>query len=399
MTALAVSHLSKKYARNLRLALRYGLRDIARELWPATDGGLRPGEFWSLDDVSFELERGESLAVIGPNGAGKSTLLKVLYGLVKPDRGEVRLHGRAEALIELGSGLHPLLSGRENIHLNAAVYGLSRKETAQLYDRIVAFTELEAFIDAPVQSYSAGMRARLAYAVAAHTEPDVLLVDEVLAVGDFAFQRKCATHMHDYLARGGSMLLVSHNVHQIQSLCTRAILLDHGRVVFSGSTVDALNVMFDRKSPVERASRAPRGPGAVTIEDMTGEPLRGNAVRTGDPVRITLAYVADAPREVTWGFTIWSGDQWVCVAGDHDPTPRTLEAGRGELTCVLPRLPLVGGRYWLRGAVMDVQTQQPLALFGWQDAPAPLDVQSIPSSATNLQKMIHQLVTVDVEWT
>ena len=250
---ISVSHLSKKYCHELRRGLWYGVRDIAREIIPRRgEAGLRPGEFWALDDVSFEVRRGESLAITGANGAGKSTLLKILYGILKPDRGEVRVSGRVEALIELGAGFNPVLTGRENVRVGAALHGLNARETAALMERVLDFSELGAFVDDPVQSYSSGMKARLAYALAANLDPDVLLVDEVLAVGDFAFQRKCVRHMQSYLAGGGALLFVSHNMYQMQAICERGFLLDHGRLTFEGSAVEMLNRLHElRDDPAQ----------------------------------------------------------------------------------------------------------------------------------------------------
>ncbi|HEX2094150.1 MAG TPA: ABC transporter ATP-binding protein [Longimicrobiaceae bacterium] len=400
MSVLSVSHLSKKFARQLRRALWYGVCDTARELLLRPGGqDLRVGEFWALDDVSLELAPGEALAVVGGNGAGKSTLLKVLFGLLKPDRGEVRLRGRVAALIELGTGFHPLLTGRENVRLGAALHGFTQREGAELHDRVVDFADLGEFIDAPVQSYSAGMRARLGFALAAQLDPDVLLVDEVLAVGDLAFQRKCALHMRSYLDRGGSLLLVSHNTHQIQSLCERGILLDRGQAVFRGTAVDTLNRMFELRlaegSALPDAS-PPDGP--LVVEELVAEPLRGDAIRTGEPVRITLRYRSGSATEVLWGFSIWTSDQWVCVAGEHDPAPHTLARGTGELRCTIPRLPLVGGRYSLRAAVLDYGTRQPIALVGWGGDGSVLDVRARTGIVSNAQMANHQLVTIDVEW-
>ena len=230
---ISATRLSKRYCRDLRRSLWYGLGDIAREITrrSAHDRSveLREAEFWALKDVSFELGRGESLAVIGANGAGKSTLLKVLYGLVKPDAGRVRIAGRVGALIELGTGFNPVLSGRENVYVNAAILGFSRAKVERLMDEITDFAGIGEFIDTPVQYYSSGMQARLTYAVAAHMTPDVLLVDEVLAVGDIAFQHKCFTHMQRYLDAGGSLLFVSHNPYQIQAICRRGIVLEKGQ--------------------------------------------------------------------------------------------------------------------------------------------------------------------------
>jgi lipopolysaccharide transport system ATP-binding protein len=187
-----VEGVSKKFCRDLKRSLWYGVKDISSELFGAKKNGqLRPKEFWAVDDVSFELRRGECLGLIGHNGAGKSTLLKMLNGLIKPDKGTITMHGRIGALIELGSGFNPILTGRENIYNNGSVLGFSRKEIDAKFDSIVEFAELSEFIDTPVQNYSSGMKVRLGFAVAAQMEPDVLLIDEVLAVGDIGFSFKC----------------------------------------------------------------------------------------------------------------------------------------------------------------------------------------------------------------
>jgi homopolymeric O-antigen transport system ATP-binding protein len=401
---LSVEHVSKKYSRSLRRSLWYGIKDIACEVVPlgSSHAALRDGEFWALDDVSFEVQPGASLAIVGQNGAGKSTLLRVLYGLLKPDRGRVRLRGRAEALIELGTGFNPLLTGRENIRIGAALHGLDRRATAGLLEAVIDFAELGEFIDAPVQSYSSGMKARLAYAVAAQLEPDVLLVDEVLAVGDLAFQRKCAVHMRTYLDRGGALLLVSHNTYQVQSVCERGILLERGRLTFSGTAVETLSRMFERRLDAGGASSASRAAapaiGPMMIEDVRAEPVDGDAIRTGEAVRITLRYRADSRAHIVWGFSVWSADQWVCVAGEYDMAGRAVESGEGELSCVVPRLPLVGGRYSLRAGIVDFETRHVLALYGWHDAAAVLDVRSSAAPLANAQITLNQLVTIDVEW-
>jgi lipopolysaccharide transport system ATP-binding protein len=400
MTVLSVSHLSKKFAQQLRRSLWYGMRDIARELWPgASDGGLRRGEFWALDDVSFELARGESLAIVGDNGAGKSTLLKVLFGLLKPDRGEVRLRGRAEALIELGTGFSPLLTGRENVRVGAALQGLDWRSTEDLLAAVIDFAELGDFIDAPLQAYSSGMKARLSYALAAQLRPDLLIVDEVLAVGDFAFQRKCANHMRSYLAGGGSLLLVSHNIYQVQAVCERGLLLDEGRVQFQGSAIETLNVMFERRAAKDAASRptaesTATGSGPMAITEVRTEAAGGGPVQSDEAMRLTVRYRAQERAEVYWGFSIWTADHWICVAGEHDVNRRTIDPGEGELTCVIPRLPLVGGRYSLRAAIVEFDSHLIIA----HETGAVLEVRADPAPLSNAQMGVNQLVTIDVEW-
>jgi ABC-type polysaccharide/polyol phosphate transport system ATPase subunit len=301
-----VSGLSKKFAKQLRHSLAYGLRDIAHELVPSRRvGTLRAGEFWAVDDVSFDVRPGESLAIVGNNGAGKSTLLKMLFGLIKPDRGEIRISGRTEAIIELGTGFSGLLSGRENIEAGAALHGLSRRRTQNLIDQVIDFAGIEEFIDAPVQSYSSGMKARLSYALSAQLNPDLLLVDEVLAVGDLAFQRKCVSHMRSYLEQGGALLLVSHNTYQIQAVCRRGMMLDQGRTVFAGSAVDTLDHMFEHGAA--RAPLAPRiadGDDPVVIEAVSAEAPSGAALHGGSTFgRRTSGFASPAAMRST-------GDDW-----------------------------------------------------------------------------------------
>ena len=402
MSVLTVTGLSKKYCRSLRRALWYGMQDIGREVLPfAAPRELRPDEFWAVDDVSFELRKGEALAIMGRNGAGKSTLLKMLAGLLKPDRGEARLRGRAQALIELGIGFDPLLTGRENVRVGAALEGLDRRAAAELQAKVAEFAELGDSFDVPMQSYSSGMRARLAYALAASLEPDVFMIDEVLAVGDAAFQRKCVTHMFGYLSSGGALLFVSHSAYQIQSLCERGIVLRDGRVAFRGSATDALNEMLSAPPPGEQMATAPhRSPaiGPIVIDEIGMKAVHGEAIRTGEPARITMRYRAEERVEVFWGFGFWTADQWVHIASEYDLRTRTLEVGIGELSCVVPRVPLLGSRYTLRAAIVDARTRTALAHYGFTDAPAWLDVRSSASALSNAQLAMNALVTLDVEW-
>jgi lipopolysaccharide transport system ATP-binding protein len=400
-TILRVSELSKKFTPQLRHSLAYGLRDIARELLPGSTPSphLRPGEFWAVDDISFEVRRGESLAIVGRNGAGKSTLLKILYGLLKPDRGEVRIAGRTQAIIELGTGFNAMLTGRENIEVGAALHGLSRRDSRELLDGVIDFAEIGDFIDAPVQSYSSGMKARLSYALSAQLEPDLLLVDEVLAVGDLNFQRKCVNHMRRYLEKGGALLFVSHNTYQIQTVCERGLLLDRGRVLFHGSAVDTLNALFERRvtrGPIPAAATAREGP--IVIEEVSVAPLEGDVAHSGEPLRVVLRYRSLERHEVVWGFSIWTHDQWVCVGGEYDPSPRLITPGVGEFSCVVPRLPLVGGQYMVRGGILDSLSTQPIALKGVYDSPTPLVVRDAGGRQANIKMGLNQLVNIDVDW-
>jgi len=198
--------------------------------------------FWALQDVNFEVQPGEVVGIIGRNGAGKSTLLKILSRITAPTKGRIEVRGRLASLLEVGTGFHPELSGRENIFLNGAILGMSRKEVARKFDEIVAFAEIEKFIDTPVKRYSSGMYVRLAFGVAAHLESDVLLVDEVLAVGDAAFQQRCLGKMHDVAGSGRTVFFVSHNLSAVRNLCSRSLLLEKGGLKFCGSTSEALSL-------------------------------------------------------------------------------------------------------------------------------------------------------------
>lgn len=227
-TLIKVDSVSKKFCRSLKRSLWYGVQDIGTELLGRSKTPeLRRDEFWAVDNVSFELRRGECLGLIGHNGAGKSTLLKMLNGLIKPDKGCITMKGRVGALIELGTGFNPVLTGRENIYNNGAVLGFTKKEIDQKFDAIVDFSEIDDFLDTPVQNYSSGMKVRLGFAVAAQMEPDVLLIDEVLAVGDMGFVIKCINLM-DKMLQNSAMILVSHNIAQIARTTTQIMLMDKG---------------------------------------------------------------------------------------------------------------------------------------------------------------------------
>ncbi|MEZ6124801.1 MAG: ABC transporter ATP-binding protein, partial [Planctomycetaceae bacterium] len=243
--------VSKKFCRSLKRSLWYGVQDIASSLNPFTgdasrnSDSLRTDEFWAIRDVSFQVRRGECLGLIGHNGAGKSTLLKILNGLNRPDQGRITMRGRVGALIELGAGFNPVLTGRENIYNQAALLGFSRKETDRKFDAIVEFSEMEKFLDMPVQNYSSGMKVKLGFAVSSQMEPDILLIDEVLAVGDLGFRFKCLNRIADLLNQC-AVVFVSHSMTQVMRVASRIMVLRGGRVEFCGGDVHAgLQTYFD----------------------------------------------------------------------------------------------------------------------------------------------------------
>jgi lipopolysaccharide transport system ATP-binding protein len=251
-SAISIENLSKRYILGRRRSKDDGLRHRMEDAMRAPLAWLRSGrqrrklaseEYWALKDVSFEVKQGEVLGIVGRNGAGKSTLLKILSRITEPTSGRISIDGRVASLLEVGTGFHPELTGRENIFLNGAILGMSRVEIRRKFDEIVAFSEVEQFLDTPVKRYSSGMYVRLAFAVAAHLEPEILIVDEVLAVGDAQFQKKCIGKMGEISEKDGrTVLFVSHNMAAISNICTAGILLDHGERIFSGSaeqTVEA----------------------------------------------------------------------------------------------------------------------------------------------------------------
>ncbi len=234
---VSVENLSKKFCKDLKTSLWYGVKDLASGLsGNRNERELRPKEFWAVKDISFELRRGECLGLIGHNGAGKSTLLKILNGLINPDAGKVTIKGRVGALIELGAGFNPILSGRENIYNNGAILGFTRKEIDSKVEEIIDFAEIREFIDMPVQNYSSGMKVRLGFAVAAQMEPDVLIIDEVLAVGDLGFVLKCFKQIDTILPKT-AIVFVSHSMPMVSRICNQIILMDKGKAIFQGDEV------------------------------------------------------------------------------------------------------------------------------------------------------------------
>jgi len=233
---ISADHISKRFVIRKEKSLKERVVNFRRSR-------LHKEEFWALKDVTFDIRAGETVGLLGANGSGKSTMLKIIGGILHANSGSLAYRGRMAALIELGAGFHPDLTGRENVYLNASLLGLSRSETDSLFDEIVDFSGVRDFIDTQVKFYSSGMYVRLGFAIAVHVEPDVLLVDEVLAVGDEPFQRKCIDRIKRFQEEGRTIVFVSHSASQVQELCSRAVVLSHGEVVFDGPTEDAIEAL------------------------------------------------------------------------------------------------------------------------------------------------------------
>jgi len=322
-------------------------------------GGADESTIWALRDVSFEVQPGEVLGVIGRNGAGKSTLLKILSRITEPTTGRAELFGRVGSLLEVGTGFHPELTGRENIFLNGSILGMTRKEIERKFDEIVAFAEVERFTDTPVKRYSSGMYLRLAFAVAAHLEPEILVIDEVLAVGDAAFQRKCLGKMSDVAHQGRTVLFVSHNMTAVRSLCSRAILLQQGRKAVEGEagmcvdrylaeiTKEASNEVVLTKVPRPRNADEALRIERVRIVSPDGRPL----VRSGDPLEVELDFRVSDPLEgVTLGINVQSVDSvsiMECRSSHYYGAIKSVSPGRYRITCSIKENILSPGLYFL----------------------------------------------------
>ncbi len=276
-----VEGLSKKFCVDLRTSLKYGVHDLVSELVGRDRGHqLRPKEFWALRDINFELRRGECLGLLGRNGAGKTTLLKMLNGLMKPDKGRIELRGKVGALIALGAGFNPVLTGRENIHINAAVLGIPKHVVRQRFDEIIAFAELEEFIDMPVRNYSSGMSVRLGFSVAAVLlQPDILFLDEVLAVGDIGFAMKCLNRVRELMA-DSAVIFVSHNMPMVSAFCSRALVMQRGQVLLDTTE---MGQAMDRYMSAFGTERRTSGGGGAEV--LGGRLLvGGKPVEDKDPV-------------------------------------------------------------------------------------------------------------------
>jgi lipopolysaccharide transport system ATP-binding protein len=368
--AIKIEGLSKRY----RIGQRKKYKTFRESIVSAATSPFRrltgnPSEngeasFWALKEVGFEVRQGDVVGIIGRNGAGKSTLLKILSRITEPTEGKVEIAGRVGSLLEVGTGFHPELTGRENIYLNGAILGMKTGEIQRKFDEIVAFAETEKFLDTPVKHYSSGMYTRLAFAVAAHLEPEILVVDEVLAVGDVQFQKKCLGKMSDVAKGGRTILFVSHNMAAIENLCNVAVLLNGGSVVTRGDTKEVIGTYLERILPASLAANAladrkdRSGNGKVRlvsfhIEDENRVPIV--AARSGATLAIVLGFKCPGqpPANVDIGISFASGqDQmlFVLYSSYVREAFRSVPA-EGEFRCVIPKLPLAPGRYTLGARV------------------------------------------------
>lgn len=361
---ISVEGVSKKFCRDLKQSLFYGVQDIAADL----TGGrrhnhrLRPKEFWALQNIDFQLRRGQALGLVGSNGAGKSTLLRILSGLIKPDTGLVRVRGRIAPLIALGAGFNPILSGRENIYANMSVLGLSTQEIKKRFDDVIDFAEIWEAIDAPVQTYSSGMAARLGFACAVHIDPEILLIDEVLAVGDIKFKMKCHQRLAELREKGTSFILVSHNPYHVLNVCDTSIYLKQGKLILQGDSQEVMrqyeaDLRLDGtekalgwiKLPEKSASDS-LGLDIMSIcfKDRQGNRL--DALKTGEYAELCIECKAHRPLEnvnvgVMISYSSGGGDRVVSITSNNDNQSHNLSAGKHEISMKMPYCCLLSGVY------------------------------------------------------
>lgn len=381
MPIIEVNHVSKEYRLGTLTSLKDSAQNMVRRLRGQSLKMRIP--FKALDDMNFTINEGEVVGIIGNNGAGKSTLLKLLANVTTPTSGSISVHGKIAPLIEVGAGLIPDLTGRENVYLNATILGISRADIRKKFDDIVSFSELEEFIDTPIKRYSSGMKIRLAFAIATSVDAEILIIDEVLAVGDLAFQRKCFDRMEELIkGRGSTVLIVSHNIRQIERMCSRVLLLEHGKVAADGLPLDIADLFYrlsnekidayHRKSQEGKIHKYSSGEIELLSVDLLDEQDRKtDSIESGGTLRVRVQFMVKQPLQRpeivvgthTTDFFYLSASS----TGLIDDRP-DMDIGTHEVDYIVPSFPLVAGTYCVRFAIFDqyqrkVYTGETLKIF------------------------------------
>lgn len=400
MPIIEVNHVSKEY----RLGTLTGLKDSAKNLVRRLRGQqvVKRTPFKALHDMDFSIDKGEVVGIIGNNGAGKSTLLKLLANVTTPTNGSIAVRGKVAPLIEVGAGLIPDLTGRENISLNATILGISRADIARKFDEIVSFSELEDFIDTPIKRYSSGMKIRLAFAIATSVEAEILIIDEVLAVGDLAFQRKCFERMENLIKNSGNtVLIVSHNIRQIERMCSRVLLLDQGKVLADGLPLEVADLFYrlsnekisadhkkNQRGKIHKFSSGEIELLSVKILNQQGQPA--DSLPSGGELRVRVNFRVSQPLQKpeivvgthTTDFFYLSASSTALIEDRPD-----LDIGTHEVEYIVPSFPLVAGTYCVRFAIFDqhqrkVFTGETLNIF--TVLPSPADIKDAPMRRLHL---------------
>jgi ABC-type polysaccharide/polyol phosphate transport system ATPase subunit len=346
---------------------------ILDSLVSAVSGEKKAGNktLWAVKDVSFDVMPGESLGIVGRNGSGKSTVLKLASGIIRPSSGQVVIRGRLSALLELGAGFHPDLTGRENIFLNGSILGMSKDDVNRYYDSIVEFSELGEFINMPVKHYSSGMYMRLGFSVAVHVDPDILIIDEILAVGDQSFQNKCIERIYEMKNKGTTIVLVSHNLHTVRALCSHIIWIEHGVIKMSGEAEDILDAYLENQQGW-KVKRSADGSGwdrwgsheieLTSVRLLDNKGVSGDTFQTGRPMTIEMHYRANEPVEKpVFGLSFFRPDGTYLSGPDNYLSGLDLGevSGEGVLRYCLPELPLSPATYYMTAAIYDISGKKP----------------------------------------
>jgi len=374
---IKVKNVGKKYIIKHEQGKYIALRDVLMNVFKnpikffkyktkEVAGFQKKEDFWALKNINFDINKGEAIGIIGPNGAGKSTLLKILTGITPPTEGEIIMRGRVASLLEVGTGFHPELTGRENIFLNGAILGMTKKEMLEKFEDIVEFSGVRKFIDTPVKYYSSGMYVRLAFAVAAHIEPDILLVDEVLAVGDAEFQKKCLGKMDEVTKKAGrTIFLVSHNMGAIQKLCTRSILIENGEVKMFGKTSEVIDFYLNATQSISKTSIRERkdrkGNGALKITNCyfkTQEGYETNQIICGADATLVFEYECKEKtvlNDIVIGANLTNQENESIFLCHNQMTNDDFGVvqGKGKIECTIKHLPIVPGTYFVNYRITE----------------------------------------------
>jgi len=410
---VSIESVSKKYCKSLKSSMLYGLSDISRNILglSARSERLRKGEFWAVDDVSFELKRGETLGIIGPNGSGKTTTLKMLNGIFWPDKGKITIKGKVGALIEVGAGFHPMLTGRENIYINGAILGMNKKEIDKKFDSIVDFADIGDFLDTPVKNYSSGMYVRLGFAVAIHSDPDLLLIDEILAVGDGTFRHKCYRKMDEIKKKKtAAIIFVSHNLLMAERICDSGLFLYQGRIKSSG---DIRNVVQEYQKLIAES---------MEKQKKNSLALGGMPHCSGELKILDVQYLSRSGKEPV-GFS--TGESWgvriayetgkgivnpvvqislVSMEGVHIATFGThfdsVEVGRlektGTIECWMDRLPLLFNTYYVTVGIYE--STRTVLIDYWNGAFVNKYFRVIPNKVSSIMSEYTALCHFESRW-
>lgn len=388
-----------------RIYSRPGYRLLELAGWPRS----LHREFWSLRHVYLSIPQGTTFGLIGPNGAGKSTLLRLLSGISKPTEGRLHVQGSLAAILEMGTGFHPEFSGRSNVYMNCALQGLTREETDAQIERIIDFAELEDFIDQPIRMYSTGMRLRLAFSVATSVNPDVLIIDEALSVGDEHFRQKCLTRLNEFKAEGKTIVIVSHDLATVRHFCSQVALLDGGAIRSAGAPDEVLDhylAMVHRGQehpgarPGEETEQLRWGSGEITFDSVEMRDESGLETRlfdTDQSAEIVMTYRVHRPvRDVVFGFLLYRSDGAYINGSNHYWHPQSkkmefVETGRqGTLRCQIPRLPLLAGRYYITVCCYNQMEGFPQAVDHWERV--------LTFEVSEREMGQHGMISLDTEW-